>query len=216
MKKYLLFIFISAFSNQFFAQSEEFKSMITVSTFAPFRDQRYNFGYMRNVSERWWIGSELAYGENGIIPVNIGSFEGKSKIFEIRPEIFYSLAPESKLKHFVSAEAFYLNHTGKGISGNYYDRNEDYYSFSTSDYKRIKYGLNINYSILLSKRNSWFGFMPKIGFGLRQRKISYSNMYDRMEDNPPVDGLPFDYKLNHEGSDLRFNFNIDMKLIFKF
>ncbi|MFY1045589.1 hypothetical protein [Chryseobacterium sp. GP-SGM7] len=216
MKKYLLLVFIYVFSSPFFAQSGDYKSMITVSVFAPLRDQRYNVGYIRKLSERWWIGGEVAYGTDGLTPIKIGDFDGKSRIFEIRPEVFYSLAPQSRLKHFVSAEAFYLNHFGKNVSGNYYDRNEDYYSFTSSNYNRIKYGFNINYSILLHKKTSWFGFMPKIGFGLRQRKISYTNMDGKMPNDPPIDGLPFDYLLNHEGSDLLFNFNIDMKLIFKF
>ncbi|MCY0968050.1 hypothetical protein [Chryseobacterium wangxinyae] len=216
MKKFLLLIFIYLLSNPFSAQSEEYKSIITVSSFSPFRDQRYNVGYLRKVSERWWIGTEVAYGANGMTPISIGNFEGKNRIFEIRPEVFYSLAPQSRLKHFVSAEAFYLNQVGKGVAGNYYDRNEDYYSFSSADYKRIKYGLNINYSILFHKETSWFGFMPKIGFGLRHRDISYTNTIDKIPADPPIDGLPFDYHLNREGSDLLFNFNIDIKLIFKF
>lgn len=216
MKKYLLLIFICVLSNPFSAQSGDYQSIITVSAFAPLRDQRYNIGYMRKLSERWWVGTEAAYGADGLTPLNIGNFEGENRIFEIRPEVFYSLAPDSRLKHFVSAEVFYLSHVGKGVSGNYYDSNKDYYTFSSSDYKRIKYGLNINYSILLHKETSWFGFMPKIGIGLRQRDISYTNMIGRMPNDPPVDGLPFEYQLNHEGSNLRFNFNIDMKLIFKF
>lgn len=216
MKKFLLLIFICVLSSQFSAQSEDLKSIITVSTFSPFRDQRYNIGYMRKLSERWWIGTELAYGANDLTPVDIGNFEGKNWIFEIRPEVFYSLAPQSRLKHLVSAEVFYMNQDGKDVSGNYYDRNDDYYFFNSADYKREKYGLNINYSILLHRATSWFGFMPKIGLGIRQRNISYKNMIDKIPRDPPIDGLPFDYQLNHEGSNLGFNFNIDMKLIFKF
>lgn len=216
MKKFLFLLFICVLSSPFSAQSEDFKSIITVSSFSPFRDQRYNVGYIRKLSERWWIGTELAYGADGLTPINIGNYEGENRIFEIRPEVFYSLAPQSRVKHFVSAEAFYLNHVGKGVSGNYYERNGDYYFFSSADYKREKYGVNINYSILLHRETSWFGFMPKIGFGIRQRNISYRNMIDKMPGDPPVDGLPFDYQINHEGSNLGFNFNIDMKLIFKF
>lgn len=216
MKKILLLIFIFALSSPFSAQSEDYKSIITVSAFAPLRDQRYNVGYVRKLSERWWIGAEIAYGADGLTPINIGNFEGENRIFEIRPEVFYSLAPQSRLKHLVSAEAFYLNQSGKGVSGNYYDRNDNYYFFTSADYKREKYGFNINYSILLHRETSWFGFMPKIGFGIRQRNISYKNMIDKMPGNPSVDGLPFDYQINHEGPNLGFNFNIDMKLIFKF
>ncbi|CAD0225002.1 hypothetical protein [Chryseobacterium sp. JV274] len=162
------------------------------------------------------MGSELAYGTDKITPVNIGNFEGKNRVFEIKPEIFYSLAPQSRLKHFVSAEAFYLNQIGKNISGKYYDENDVYYSFSSADYKRTKYGLNINYSILIHKESSWFGFMPKIGFGIRQKNISYTNMTGKEEDYAPVDGLPFDYHSNRQGSNLSLNFNVDMKFIFKF
>ncbi|MEG1592395.1 MAG: hypothetical protein RR391_16155, partial [Chryseobacterium sp.] len=62
----------------------------------------------------------------------------------------------------------------------------------------------------------WFGFMPKIGFGIRQSDISYSNVINREEKYEPTDGLPFQFLLNKEGSKLGFNFNIDIKLIFKF
>lgn len=216
MKKILLLFFILTLSNQFSAQSEDYKSIITVSTFSPFRDQRYNVGYIQKLSERWWIGVEIAYGADGLTPISIGNFEGKNRIFEIRPEVFYSLSPQSRLKHFVSAEVFYLNQSGKGVSGNYYERNDDYYFFDSADYRREKYGLNINYAILLHRETSWFGFMPKIGFGIRQRNISYSNMIGKVTGDPPIDGLPFDYQLNREGSNLGLNFNIDMKLIFKF
>jgi len=171
IKKILLCILLFSFEI-YFSQSEDFRSIITVSTFSPLRDQRYNVGYLNRLNEKWWIGTELAYGKNGITPPGPSSFDGKSRIFEIRPEVFYSLAPQSRLKHFVSAEFFYLNHTGKDVSGKYYDVNDIYFSFDSADYKRIKYGLNINYSILLHKESSWFGFMPTIGFGIKQRKIS--------------------------------------------
>lgn len=216
MKKYLLISIFFSFFEIIHAQSNDYKSIVTVSAFAPFRDERYNIGYMRKINERWWVGTELAYGTSKITPVSIDHFEGKNRIFEIKPEVFYSLAPQSRLKHFVSAEAFYLNQIGKDISGKYYDENDVYYSFSSADYKRTKYGLNINYSILLHKESSWFGFMPKIGFGIRQRNISYNNMRGREEEDAPRDGLPFDYHLNQQGSNLRFNFNVDMKFIFKF
>ncbi|MGN7866116.1 hypothetical protein [Chryseobacterium sp. 22458] len=216
MKKYLLLSIFFSFFETVYAQSDDYKSIFTVSAFAPFRDQRYNIGYMRKINERWWVGTELAYGTDKITPVTISTFEGKNRIFEIRPEVFYSLAPQSRLKHFVSAEVFYLNQTGKNISGKYYDENEVYYSFSSADYKRTKYGLNINYSILLHKESSWFGFMPKIGFGIRQKNVSYTNMTGKEEDYAPTDGLPFDYRSNRQGSNLSFNFNVDMKFIFKF
>lgn len=215
MKKKLLLLAFFSFFTTIYAQSD-YKSILTVSAFTPFRDQRYNVGYMRKIDERWWIGGELGYGTDKITPVSIGNFEGKNRIFEIKPEVFYSLAPQSRLKHFVSAEAFYLQQTGKDVSGMYYDENNVYYSFSSADYKRTKYGLNINYSILIHKESSWFGIMPKIGFGIRQRNVSYTNMTGREVDDAPRDGLPFDYQLNRQGSNLGFNFNVDMKIIFKF
>lgn len=216
MKKTLFLFFISVLGSQLSAQSEDFKSIITVSTFSPFRDQRYNIGYMHKVSERWWLGAEVGYGCEGITPFNHNDFKGKFNMFEIRPEVFYSLNPDSRLKHLVSAEVFYLNHKGNNVNGNYYDENDNYYSFSSADYKRTKAGLNINYSIMLHKESSWFGFMPKIGFGIRQTDISYNNVMNREEGYEPTDGLPFQFLLNREGSTVRFNFNIDIKLIFKF
>lgn len=215
MKKVLL-LAVFIISEFYFSQNKDFKSIITVSTFAPFRDQRYNVGYMYELDNHWWVGAELAYGNSRITPPGPTYFVGENRAFEIRPEVFYSLAPQSALKHFVSAEVFYLNQTGKSFSGNYYDENNHYYSFSSADYKRTKYGLNINYGILLTKKTSWFGFMPKIGFGIRQRNISFSNIENLAEGAEPTDGPPFDFRLNREGSDLGFNFNIDMKIVFKF
>jgi hypothetical protein len=216
MKKFLSLLFICVLLSEFSAQSEDFKSIITVSTFSPFRDQRYNVGYMRKLSERWWIGAEVGYGSDGITPFDHNDFKGKFNMFEIRPEVFYSLNPNSRLKHMISAEVFYLNHKGDHVSGNYYDENDNYYSFGSADYKRTKTGLNINYSIMLHRESSWFGFIPKIGFGIRQSDISYKNVIDREIAYEPTDGLPFQYLLNKEGSNVRFNFNIDIKIIFKF
>jgi hypothetical protein len=124
---------------------------------------------MRKINERWWIGTEVGYGTDGITPMDIGNFEGKNRIFEIKPEVF-TVYSSIKIETFCIRRSFLFKSKGKECFRNYYDENDVYYSFSSADYKRTKYGLNINYSILLHKESSWFGFMPKIGFGIRQRK----------------------------------------------
>lgn len=201
-------------------ESQQYKqgnyhSILTVSGFAPLRDQRWNAGYMHQLNKRWWIGTELAYGQKGMTPYNLG-FEGDFKIFEIKPELYYSLNPNSRLKHFISAEISYLNHRSERTDAGYYDHSGQYYNFTSADFKRIRKGLSINYSILLHRESSWFGFMPKIGIGIAHRSITYRNIEGRDPSPEPLDAFPFFPQFDREQSGMRFMANIDMKFVFKF
>ncbi|MDQ1162803.1 hypothetical protein QE422_003171 [Chryseobacterium sp. SORGH_AS 447] len=201
-------------------ESQQYKqgnyhSILTVSGFAPLRDQRWNVGYMHQLNTRWWIGTEIAYGQKGMTPYNLG-FEGDFKIFEVKPELYYSLNPNSRLKHFISAELSYLNHRSERTDAGYYDRSGQYYDFTSADFKRIRKGLSINYSILLHRESSWFGFMPKIGIGIAHRSITYRNVEGRDPSNEPLDVFPFFTQFDREQSGMRFMVNVDMKFIFKF
>lgn len=192
-----------------------YHSIMTVSGFAPLRDQRWNVGYMHQLNKRWWIGAEFAYGQKGMTPYNLG-FEGDFKVFEIKPEVYYSLNPDSRLKHFISAELSYLNHQSERTDAGYYDSNGQYYHFTSADFKRIRQGLSINYSILLHRESSWFGFMPKIGIGIAHRSITYRNVQGKEFRPEAPDDLLFYPQFNREQSGMRFMVNLDMKFIFKF
>lgn len=194
---------------------ERDQSIITVSGLAPLRDQRWNIGYLHKLNKRWWIGAEMAYGQKGMTPYNLG-FEGDFKVFEIKPELYYSLNPQSRLKHFISAEFSYLNHTSLRTNDGYYDTNGQYYTYTAADFKRIRKALTINYSILLGRRSSWFGFMPKVGLGIAHRSISYDHVQGKTFSDEPIDVLPFLPEMDREQSGFRVLVNADVKFVFKF
>ena len=192
-----------------------YRSIITVSSFAPFRDQRLNVGYMHRLNSRWWLGTEIAYGQKGMTPYNLG-FEGDYRIYEIKPEVYYSLDPKSRLKHFLSAELSYLNHSSKRTNAGYYDSNVQYYTYDSADFKRIRTGLSINYSILLHRESSWFGFMPKVGIGIAHRSVRYNHVEGKQPTFEGPDDLRFFPNFEREQSSMRLMVNVDMKFIFKF
>ncbi|SEN08366.1 hypothetical protein [Chryseobacterium taichungense] len=196
-------------------KQERDHSIITISGLAPLRDQRWNIGYLHKLNKRWWIGAEVAYGQKGMTPYNLG-FEGDFKVFEVKPELYYSLNPKSRLKHFISAEFSYLNHSSQRVNDGYYDTTGQYYNYTSADFKRIRKGLSINYSILLGRRSSWFGFMPKVGLGIAHRNISYQHVEGKTLSYEPIDVLPFLPDMDREQSGLRFLVNADVKFIFKF
>lgn len=203
-------------SSQSYGQKKERDhSIITISGLAPLRDQRWNVGYMHKLNKRWWIGAEVAYGQKGMTPYNLG-FEGDFKVFEIKPELYYSLNPQSRLKHFISAEISYLNHRSERADDGYYDTAGQYYNYTAADFKRIRKALTINYSILLGRSSSWFGFMPKVGLGIAHRSISYHNVEGKTLSDEPIDVLPFLPEMDREQSGLRLLVNADIKFIFKF
>ncbi|MDR6514544.1 hypothetical protein [Chryseobacterium camelliae] len=196
------------------AQQGDYRSIITVSGFAPLRDYRWNVGYMHRLNERWWLGTEIAYGRKGMTPYHIE--ENDYTIFEVKPEVYYSLAPDSKLKHFISAEFSYLNHQSKKINEEYSDETGSYYHFQSADYERTRQALSINYSILLHRESSWFGFMPKVGIGIAHRNIRYRNVQGKEYGVEPINVFGFLNDRDREQEGFRPHFNVDIKFIFKF
>ncbi|MDQ1096566.1 MULTISPECIES: hypothetical protein [Chryseobacterium] len=213
IKKSTLFILL-IFGGEISAQQGDYRSIITVSGFAPLRDYRWNIGYLYRLNERWWLGAEVAYGQNGITPYPIE--ENDYKIFEVKPEVYYSLAPDSRLKHFISAEFSYLNHQSKKINEDYTDGTGAYYHFQSADYERTRQAVSINYSILLHRESSWFGFMPKVGIGIAHRKITYRNIEGKEDGFEPIDVFSFLNNRDREQQGFRLHFNVDMKFVFKF
>lgn len=203
-------------------------SIVTLSLLAPTVSYapRYNVGYMHRVAPRWWAGLEAGYGTYGssfgMGTENNDQLTKDYRIFELRPEVFYSLrSPSRKLKHLVSAEFFYINHTDHFTTDHYYgDNGYPRYNYDAADYKRIKTGLNINYSLLFyfSER---FGLIWKTGFGVRHRNVTYSNVVNKtMQDNSSDDELfnmfNADKYIEQSGAETNLNFTTDLKLFYKF
>jgi hypothetical protein len=231
MNKALLLLLLFCVLGSVNAQDtlQEKKSVITLSlgtptvSYAP----RYNIGYMHKVARRWWAGTALGYG-NYNSSFGIGVSNGDSyltsdyKIFEVRPEVFFDLRPSSKLKHLVSAEFFYINHKDQFTNKRYFaEDGATEYQFDAADYKRIKTGVNINYSLMFYFAER-FGLIWKAGFGIANRNVKYSNFTNRtMVDNSgggDYEGNIFgtDQYIDFSGTRTKFNFDLDLKLFYKF
>lgn len=227
-KKVSLLVFI-LISLNFFGQAvttEPSKSIVTVSLFSPIISYapRWNVGYIKKISERYWVGIDLGYGTANTA-VNFAKsgkwIHDNYQLFEIRPELYYDLSPKTKLKHLISVELFYIDHKDSFKNSTFFDSNENsYFQYDAADYCRIKKGLNFNYNMLFNVYKN-LAFMQKIGVGFKQRNVSYTSIINKVEDlNPyPKDNfIPFDMDtfIKETGIKNSFNFNLELKLIYKF
>ena len=203
-------------------------SIITLSLLTPTFSYapRYNVGYMQKVAPRWWVGIEAGYGNRDItfgMAASGGTdyIDNDYRFFEVRPEVYYSLRNHGKVKHLVSAEFFYINHTDHFTNGKYYGKDSyPEYRYDEADYKRIKTGLNINYSLFFyfSPR---VGLIWKTGFGVKYRDVTYSNvdnarLVDNSSDDEIFDIFNTEKHIEQSGSQFGGNFNMDLKLFYKF
>lgn len=226
---YALIIFIILLVNLSFGQEKnntEFNSIITFNTFSPIISYapRWNLGYIRKIDKRYWLGFELGFGTKNT-SFNFAEegnwIKNDYKIFELKPEIYYDLNPKSKLKHLLSLELQYLNHSDKFNNSWYYDLDKiTYYKYDFATYKRIKYGININHNLIYNITKN-LALMQKIGVGFRQRVVKYSDVINRIEDvnfeEPDSFAIPIGNGfLRDNGTQNGFNFNLDLKLIYKF
>jgi len=229
MKLNLKLVILAFFiTNLNFSQekTKDFKSIATFSIFSPTISYapRWSLGYIRKIEKRYWLGVEIGYG-NQNLSVNFaeegGWIKKDYKIFEIKPEIYYDLRPKSNLKHLLSLELQYLNHLDSFKSSWYYNLdNKTYYRYDLADYQRVKYGVNINYSLIYNLTKK-LAMMQKTGIGFRQRNVKYSNIINKIEDEnfeesdvilvPVSNGFLRDNGINNS-----FNFNLDLKIIYKF
>ena len=225
---YKSIIFIFLITNLTLAQEKsnnEFKSIITFNTFSPIISYapRWNLGYIRKIEKRYWVGLELGYG-NKDISINFAEdgdwIKSSYRIFEIKPEFYYDLRPKSKLKHLLSFELQYLNHADQFKNSWYYDLNDNnYYKYDLANYKRIKYGVNVNYNLIYNITKN-LGLMQKIGIGYRKREVQYSSIINKTEDEffeePDSFSIPVGNGFLRDNGNLGgFNFNIDLKIIYK-
>lgn len=202
------------------------KSIVTLNVFSVLASQapRWEVGYIRNISKRVWLGVELGYGNHDI---TINDVSGRDRlnddyqIFEIRPAVYFDLRPQKKLKHLASFELYFIHHTDTFERSSYYAPSEFMsYKYDIADYKRIKYGFNLNYNLLYNF-GSRISLMQTIGLGLRIRDVSFTNVVNKTEDPYNDDNESFifpviDKYLNTTGTASAFNFNVDLKLLYKF
>ncbi len=212
MGKKLVMLLLFCSSVLGFAQHGDPNSMATFGLITSFVNQRWNVGYMHKLNDRIWIGTDLGFGAKGmVVPPAQDVLSYKS--FEVRPAVYYSLAPESRLKHFVGAEFFHVSTERREDYFHFWD-DHLYYWADVATMNRKKTGANITYSILLHGEKSRIAFMPRIGLGVRNLQINYSDPVNVSEAVPPTDGFPPFSNSPREGTS--FNFDVDIKLVYKF
>ncbi len=216
MKKRLTFLIIlSVFSMlKSQIQNNSYK-LATFSIFTPTFSlaPSYTFGYMQSLNDRFGVGGEIGYGDYA---TSFGLAKDGNDY--ISTELFYNLKKSGKIKNLLSGEIYYINHSDVRENSNFISEDEKGFSFYSADYKRIKFGFNLNYNIL------WyftphFILIPKIGVGFKFKSISYSNISGLESTKYPDYGFIVDNThliLNKEGSNTNVNLNFDLKFVYKF
>ena len=220
-----LFVGIAIFSTAIsFAQEQTetakfgfltFNLTSAVVSYAP----RWDVGYFHILNDNFTVGAEIGYGNADLAGINIFGSELKSdyELFELRPELIYTISRIGRTKRFVSAEFYYLRHTDAFTTSRYFENGIDFF-YDSADYKRTKYGFNLNYGVIINFTKN-FGMIPKFGFGPRFRNVSYSNVVGKVErpndDDENHNYLDTDGYIKNAGRQLDLNLVFDIKLFFR-
>lgn len=200
------------------------RSIISLSILSPTLSQapRWNIGYIHKIDTRIWAGIEMGYGNKNItINGTTGDdlTEKKYQLFEIRPSVYYDLRPTGKLKHLASVELYYINHADTYYTDWYYDTDVPmWYRYEQADYKRHKYGLNVNYNLMYNL-GKHFSLMQTMGIGIKIRDVAYTDVIGKEEDPNHEESdvfFPTHYYITETGTDVGFNFNLDLKILYRF
>lgn len=183
---------------------------------------RWDIGYIYKINSRIWAGMELGYGNKNMIFNGSSGDDNTEKnyqLFEIRPSVYYDLRPSGKLKHLASVEVYYIKHTDTFYTDWYYDTDVPmWYRYEQANYTRHKYGLNVNYNLLYNF-GKHFSLMQTIGVGIKIRDVKYTNVTGKKEDPYHEESDVFFPTTNYiveTGTNVGFNFNLDLKLLYKF
>lgn len=195
---------------------------VTTYSFAP----RWTLGYTHALNSRWLLGTEVGYGRKNIVyGVDRGSRRTTSnyKLFEFRPQLYYTFTENPKIRTYISLEFFYINHKDQFNNGEieYNVRTEDYYEvhYDQADYKRVKTGAVFNFGFY---KNVWrnFGLNPVLGVGVRNRNVTYTNIINGQIINPNQEDDHFNFGtrryLKEAGSNFGFEFNLKLRVYYKF
>ncbi|WP_299884203.1 hypothetical protein [uncultured Lacinutrix sp.] len=226
MKKTLSILFILTISISLLQAQEDNKtnsqgSMLTFNLVSPIIDYtpRWNIGYTKPLNEKWLIGLELGYGNHDITIVDYNRIEKDYKLWEIRPQVYYILNPNYKMKMYLSAELFYINHTDTFFNENYnINNNSQNIRYDKADYKRIKTGGNLNFGAFINF-SKYIGVNPSIGLGVRNRNVSYSNVVNPQEtmfNDDDGDWFGTNNYIEDTGNNFNINFALNLKLYYRF
>lgn len=179
----------------------------------PTNTPRFNIGYVHNVNKKWSIGSSIGFGTDHFFY----TYKEDYALWEIRPQLIYNLEKRRRFKHFLSLELFYINHKETLQNRNLLPVNDqngaiDAIGFDRADFKRIKYGVTLNYGEFINF-SKHLGLRTTIGGGVRFKDNVYSNLI-----NPRAtqfDNFLFSDLYNREGFKIGFELNLSLQLIYK-
>lgn len=223
IKIHFLFLMLLSFANLNAQEKEEnlksgfitFNLTSPIFSYAP----RWDIGYYKTLNQRFIVGIEAGYG-NYNSTINFATdndiLTEDYKLFEIRPEVIYIINPERKTKKFFSGEVYFIHHTDAFTTSRFSEGNREFF-FESADYRRIKYGFNLNYGMIINFTKN-FGMIPKLGMGLRFRSVKYLDIIGKSErfNDDEGEGFPnIDGFIQHSGHQMGFNFVFDIKLFFR-
>jgi len=201
-------------------------SYVTFSILSPvaFETPRYRFGYIKPIGEKWMLGLDVAYGDEGSTYKSVNRIESDNyRLYEFRAEVYYKLPVKKESVHYLSIEIGYLNHHETFFDNNYEEEfTEREIRYQRADYQRTRSAITLKYG---SFYQLWgeFGLNPYYGIGIRQRNNGYSNVIQTTgqqdeflgsRNDRDEWGFVEDY-YRKEGPRLGINFQLGVKLFYQ-
>lgn len=221
MKKGLLLVALCVF--QFGYSQNKLNSKVSLSLFHHLpRTPRWNIDYVYSFNERYALGMQIGYGNYTIMPLKFElidtrlPFEKDYSLFEIRPELYYSVTPRFKtMQLFASVEFLYIKHSDKLTNYSFKDPNRaGFLYYDSATYNRTKKGVNLNITSDMNI-NSRFFLQVKTGLGLRLRDVQLSEIV-KTDNQSRKEVILLSQYLSEEGKDFGINFQFDIRIGFRF
>ncbi|MDP6921874.1 MAG: hypothetical protein QGH06_02765 [Lutibacter sp.] len=201
------------------AMADKQSSYISLNalTFLNTYNQRWRVGYIQQLKPRWKVGLDVGYGNRalcfGIYKDNVGK---GYQLWEIRPELYYSLGSKGRYEQYLSLELFYIHHKEQISLESYQAKDGTSIRFDTANYFRQKYGYHLKYGLFRqSKKRLTINMYT--GIGLRIRNNQYSEVLNP-RDNVYEATCGWLFTENYkkvEGSALGVNVSLGLKLCYK-
>jgi hypothetical protein len=222
-----LIFFLASFTT--YSQEDEdtenrlFSESIITASFPLSNIPRLNIGYITAINNRWLAGLDIGYGASFLNGNEDNNFTSSTnyRLFEIRPQLYYTFTNNPKIRTYISAELFLIAHKDQFTSANFgyyipHDMSAIEVGFDQADYTRLKTGLNIYFG-LFKRIYRGFGINPSIAFGVRNRSIRYDNVINPVEQQVLDEGwFTNSNVIVKEGNYFGLNFNFKLKLYIKF
>ncbi len=222
MKNYLfvLVLFLAAVSNVHSQkgggrEQANTSSYITLSPMSLFDlyAPRLRVGYVQHIAAHWKIG--LDFGAGGGTGIFSSRESENDDLWEVRPEIYYILKPESQTIKYVSTEFFYISQSNTLLNDTYSREDGVFLGYDRADFERQKYGMHFKFGLFLNTGRRW-GFNFYGGVGFRRASTSFSNVINANEDAKRERRHGFNTIYDSENSDFRPNPTLGAKVYYRF